>query len=117
MEIVLTELSPSQSIRIRLAAIPLMLITGRPYGLYRDKLFELFANQPVTQLRSLLIDSGANITFQVPLYLGLLTWGGASPQQMLVAGTSIVIIASTSGRPCGVFLSYCRKLFRLSGPS
>lgn len=111
VEIVLAKLEPNQSISIRLAAIPLMLATGRPYGLYRDYLFDRFGNERATQLRSLLIDSAANTTFQVPLYLGLLAWGGASPQQMLIAATSIVIIASISGWPYGVFLNYWRKLF------
>ena len=110
VEIVVTRLEPSQSVSIRLAAIPLMLITGRPYGAYRDKLFDWFRGGRGSQLRSLLIDSFANMTFQVPLYLGLLAWGGASPQQMLVAATSILIISSISGRPYGLFLNLCRKL-------
>ena len=110
VEIVVTRLEPSQSVNIRLAAIPLMLITGRPYGAYRDKLFDWFGGRRASQLRSLLIDSFANMTFQVPLYLGLLAWGGASPHQMLVAATSILIISSISGRPYGLFLNLCRKL-------
>jgi hypothetical protein len=112
VEIVLAGLQPIQSFSIRLAAVPLILIIGRPYGLYRDKLFALFGDKPATQLRSLMIDSLANVTFQVPVYLALLSWGGASLQQMAIAATSIVIIAATSGRPYGVFLGLCRKLFR-----
>jgi hypothetical protein len=114
VEIVIARLEPVQSASIRLSAVPLMLITGRPYGLYRDKLFELFGGEHATQLRSLLIDTVANMTFQIPLYLGLLAWGGATARQMLVAATSIAIIASISGRPYGVFLNYSRKLFGVS---
>ena len=111
VEIVLTGLEPIQSFWIRLAAIPVMLITGRPYGIYRDMLFERFGKRRRSRLSSLLIDSVANLTFQVPMYLGLLAWGGASIRQMIVAATSVAFLAAISGRPYGVFLNGCRKLF------
>ena len=114
VEIVITELDPVQSLRIRLAAIPLMLISGRPYGLYRDWLFCRIGGVRNAGTAPLLIDSFANATFQVPLYLGLLAWGGATPSQMLVASVSILVIASVSGRPYGMFLNYCRR--RLGAP-
>ncbi len=114
VEIVVAGLEPAQSAAIRFAAIPLMLVTGRPYGIYRDKLFERFGDEPPTPLRSLLIDSAANISFQLPLYAGLLAWGGASPRQMAVAATTIVIVASIAGRPYGVFLIFWRKLFGIA---
>lgn len=111
VEIVLSGLEPIQSLWIRLAAIPVMLVTGRPYGLYRDILFDRFGKGPGAQRGSLLIDSFANLTFQVPLYLGLLAWGGASFRQMMIAGTSIAFLAAISGRPYGLFLNACRRLF------
>lgn len=114
VEIFLTGLEPLQSLRIRLAAIPLMLITGRPYGIYRDWLFRRFHPARTQGVRSILIDSLANSTFQVPLYLGLLAWGRADPGQMLVASASIIVIASVSGRPYGMFLNYCRRLLGVS---
>lgn len=110
VEIGITGLDPLQSLRIRLAAIPLMLITGRPYGIYRDWLFRRFWGASARGMGSILIDSFANTTFQVPLYLGLLAWGGATASQMLMASVSIVIIASVSGRPYGMFLNFCRRL-------
>ena len=113
VEILLSGLEPGQSLRIRLAAIPVMLITGRPYGIYRDFLFRRLGGQSASRLRSLLIDSAANATFQLPLYLALLAWGGASRRQALVAATSILIIASVSGRPYDIFLHYWRRLFGL----
>ncbi len=114
VEIVVAGLEPAQSLTIRLAAIPLMLITGRPYGIYRDKLFERLGRGRVTPQKSLLIDSLANVTFQLPLYVGLLAWGGASSRQMLVAATTILMIASLSGRPYGMFLSWWRRRFGAS---
>lgn len=116
VEVVVAGLEPAQSLGIRLAAIPVTLITGRPYGLYRDWLFERFGGQRPARLRSLSLDTLANVTFQVPLYIGLLAWGGASAQQVLVAATTIGILASVSGRPYGVFLNYCRRLFGLPTP-
>lgn len=110
VEIIVTGLEPLQSLRIRLAAIPLMLISGRPYGIYRDWLFCRVRGARNPAIESILIDSFANATFQVPLYLGLLASGGATPNQMLVASVSILIMASVSGRPYGMFLNCCRRL-------
>ena len=87
-----------------------MLITGRPYGIYRDWLFRRIYGHRNGGIRSILIDSFANATFQVPLCLGLLAWAGAAPYQMLVAAVSILIIAGVSGWPYGMFLNHCRRL-------
>lgn len=114
VEIVLAGLDPTQSIRIRLAAIPVMLITGRPYGIYRDKLFAWFGDRRRSRFRTLAIDSIANATFQTPLYIALLAWGGASCEQMLVAAVSIIAIASVSGRPYGLFLNMWRGALGVS---
>ena len=116
VEIIVTGLEPQQSLRIRIAAIPLMLISGRPYGIYRDWLFRRICGARTRGTQSLLIDSLANATFQVPLYLGLLAWGGATPYQMLVASLSILVIASVSGRPYGMFLNTCRRLLGVPLP-
>jgi hypothetical protein len=114
VEIIVSRLEPCQSLRIRLAAIPAMVVTGRSYGLYRDYLFKRFVTAPAGRLAAIVIDTIANATFQLPLYLSLLAWGGASLRQMLVAGTSILIIAAVSGRPYGIFLSRWRKVMGAS---
>jgi hypothetical protein len=111
VEVVIAGLTLEQSARIRLAAIPVMLFTGRPYGIYRNWLFRLFGNKNASRLKATVIDTVANTTFQVPLYCCLLALNGASIGQMVTAVGSITIIAILSGRPYGVFLVWCRKLF------
>lgn len=44
VEVAVAGLALEQSARIRLAAIPVMLLAGRPYGIYRDWLFRLLGN-------------------------------------------------------------------------
>ena len=68
VEVVITGLTVEQSVRIRLAAVPIMLVTGRPYGIYRDWLFRLLSNKNTSSLKATAIDTLANMTFQIPVY-------------------------------------------------
>lgn len=113
IEIVIAGLSIDQSMRIRIAAIPIILFAGRPYGLYRDWLFKLLGGNgnKVGELKSTVIDTFANFSFQITLYLILLFINGATIEQALKAGGSIVVFLIISGRPYGIFLNGCRKLF------
>ena len=72
VELALARLTLEQTARIRLAAIPIMLLAGRPYGLYRDWLFKLTGAKSQQQVKATIIDTFANITFQVPVYSALL---------------------------------------------
>ena len=69
IEIVIAGLSIDQSMRIRIAAIPIILFAGRPYGLYRDWLFKLLGGNgnEVGELKSTVIDTFANFSFQITL--------------------------------------------------
>ena len=78
-----------------------MLFVGRQYSLYRNMLFRRFAGARATPLKSLAIDSLANVTFEVPLYLGLLAWGGVSLHQMLVAAMTILVAPPYRVDPTG----------------
>jgi len=111
VELGLAGLTLEQSARIRLAAIPVMLLFGRPYGAYRDWLFRMSGGQTTSQLKALIIDTLANTTFQVPLYACLLGLNGATIDQILTAVSSIIVITVLSGRPYGLFLIRCRRLF------
>jgi len=111
VEVVITGLTIEQSVRIRLAAIPIMLVTGRPYGIYRDRLFRLLSNKNTGPLKTTAIDTLANMTFQIPVYACLLALNGATIGQIFTAVGSILLILLLSGRPYGVFLVWCRRLF------
>ena len=111
VELVVARLTLQQSIGIRLAAIPIMLIAARPYGIYRDWLFKFMAGEKENQLKAIAIDTFANVTFQIPLYICLLTFNGATLGQVFAAVSSIIFIIIISGRPYGLFLVLIRKLF------
>ena len=114
VEVVVTGLTIEQSVRIRLAAVPIMLVTGRPYGIYRDWLFRLLSNKNSGPLKTTAIDTLANMTFQIPVYACLLALNGATIGQIFTAVGSILLILLLSGRPYGVFLVWCRRLFRVT---
>jgi hypothetical protein len=113
VELVITGLTLAQSTRVRLAAVPIMLLTARPYGIYRDWLFRLLGNEhtSTSQLKATLIDTLANLSFQIPVYCCLLAVNGATLSQVITAVSSILVIVILSGRPYGLFLVWCRRLF------
>jgi len=111
VEIVITGLTIEQTVRIRTAAIPVSLLIGRPYGIYRDWVFRRLNGAQRTRLQKALLDTFTNLTFQIPLYILILAMNGAKPLQILVAVSSILVIVALSGRPYGIFLGWCRRLF------
>jgi len=114
VELIITGLTLEQTIKIRATAIPISLIIGRPYGLYRDWIFKTITSNNKTALQTFLLDTFANLTFQIPLYILILLLNGATLVQVFTAVSSILIIVSISGRPYGIFLNFCRKLFGVS---
>jgi len=55
----------------------------------------------------------AFVTFQVPIYFAILALAGATIMQIVTAVASAIIVLTVSGRPYGLFLEWCRKLFRV----
>ncbi len=113
VEIFVAGLTPWQSAGVRLAAIPVILFIGRPYGIYRDWLFGLTDGNS-NLMKATAVDTFANVSFQIPIYCVLLAINGATVSQIVSAAGSIVVISALSGRPYGLFLEWCRKLFRIS---
>jgi hypothetical protein len=111
VEVVVAGLTLEQSARIRLAAIPVMLLAGRPYGIYRDWVFRLLGNMSSGPFKAAVLDTVANVTFQVPVYACLLALNGATASQILTAVSSIILLIILSGRPYGLFLVWFRRLF------
>jgi hypothetical protein len=110
VEVVVAGLTPEQSARIRLAAVPVMLLAGRPYGIYRDWLFRLLGKMNSGPFKTTALDTFANVTFQVPVYACLLALNGATASQILTAVSSVILIIILSGRPYGLFLVWFRRL-------
>lgn len=117
VELVIADMTLAQSAQARVTAIPIMLITARPYGAFRDWVFVLSGAKTGGQVRRGLADIGAFVAFQLPLYAMILLLAGANLRQVAAACATATIILAISGRPYGVFLERCRRLFGVaSGP-
>jgi L-alanine exporter len=113
VEFLVARLSPQQVMHARLAAIPVILVIARPYGIYRDWLFRACRIRDNDQAKAAVFDMLANVTFQAPVYAVILFFAGASLTQIMVALASAAVILTISGRPYGLFLDWCRKLFQV----
>lgn len=90
----------------RLIMIPMMLLTGRPYGIWRDWLFQ--AVKPIRTWSVMVTDSVAFMSFQLPIYILTLYIAGASWNEiitLIVTTSGIMLIIS---RPFGLYLDYVR---------
>ena len=101
----------SEVLRTRLIGAPLMIVTARPYGLWRAAVLARFAGG--SPLSVLLWDSLALIGFQVPIYVAILAAGGARGTELLIGGLGATAYMLLLGRPFGVFLDFVRGLFGL----
>ena len=120
-EIAISGMSLRQSMAVRLSAAPISLLVGRPYGLYRDRLFTWFQATEDARWKAAAVDTLASVTFQMPLYILLLWFAGARLDQMGYAVATVLLLNLISGRPYGLFLLWCRRCFgvgkRASGAS
>ena len=114
VEMVVAGLTVEQCLRARLTAVPIILATGRPYGVYRDWLWRLSGAENGVARRRVIADTTAFVSFQLPVYWIVLIFAGATFWQIVAASVSAIIILTVSGRPYGALLDLFRKLFRLT---
>jgi len=114
VEMVVAGLTVEQCLRARLTAIPIILITGRPYGLYRDWVWRLSRAEEGVVARRVIADTAAFVSFQLPVYWIVLIIAGASFWQIAAASVTAIIILLVSGRPYGVLLDVFRRLYRVA---
>jgi hypothetical protein len=111
-EIVIAGLSLSQSAHARVIAVPVIIVTARPYGVYRDWVLMLFrADGAGQRLRRLMADTAAFLSFQLPIYWMILALAGVDPRQIAVSSAGATVAICISGRPYGVLLDLFRRLF------
>lgn len=117
IEILLSGMSFQQSLSSRLVSIPVNIVIAWPYGLYRDRILRLSQRFVThgTWVKNL-ADLFAYVSFQSPVYVAILWFIGANPQQIVAAVTSNVLISMVMGVAYGYFLDYCRRLFRVTVP-
>ncbi len=93
---------------------PLMVLTARPYGLWRGWLFAVL--RPGTRLRTLVLDSFALLAFQVPIYVAIIVVSGAEGAGILWGTLGFAALMFLLGRPYGLWLEFVRRLFGLTTP-
>ena len=91
----------------------LMVLTARPYGLWRDWVFSKLS--PTSRLTEFLTDCVALLYFQVPIYVAILAVGGAEGLSILKGALGFAVLMFVVGRPYGMFLDFVRRLFGLTG--
>lgn len=91
----------------RAVGLPLMVLTARPYGLWRD--------WAMTRLPgpALLRDTVALLSFQAPIYAAIVLIGGADLAELGRAMAGVTAILLLSGRPYGLWLGVVRRAFGL----
>lgn len=100
-----------QVLDARVSGAILMVLSGRPYGLWRDRFMRLATETRGSQI---LWDTLALVSFQVPLYAVVLVISGASIDQVLRGSLGVIIIMLALGRPYGAYLSFIRGSFGLT---
>lgn len=92
----------------RAIGAPLMVLTARPYGMWRDWVMGL------ARPRSALVrDTGALMAFQVPLYAAIIRAGGADGAEVARGAGGAALIMLVAGRPYGLWLDFVRGCFGL----
>ncbi|MBO9432229.1 L-alanine exporter AlaE [Sulfitobacter sp. R18_1] len=101
-------MEPGEVLKTRLTMIPLMLFTGRPYGLWRDWFFS--TTKPTVSWSKTLIDGLAFLSFQLPVYAVVLFFVGADRSEIVLLLVSTAVLMFAVSRPFGLFLDAVRKV-------
>ncbi|MCQ0971608.1 L-alanine exporter AlaE [Paracoccus sp. TK19116] len=96
--------------RARLIGAPLMVLTARPYGVWRDW---MMAHARSGWFHRLGWDTAALLLFQVPIYAAIIWAGGASAAELLRGTLGAAALMMALGRPYGAFLDAVRGFFGL----
>lgn len=110
IELFIAKMDIVQSFTSRITAIPLNIVTARPYGLYRDFIVKLV--NPKQRIIKGFVDILIFVSFQVPVYIFVLLVAGADLDQIIKACSSVTIFFLVLGRPYGLFLDFLRKLLK-----
>ena len=115
VEILISGMTFQQSLASRLLSIPVNMAIAWPYGIYRDWIIKQSARFSSNRVVRLTADLVAFVSFQIPVYTGILIAVGASYDQIVTAVASTAVISCGMGVLYGQFLEICRRWFRVSG--
>lgn len=111
-ELVIAGVDPNKVFVTRLVMVPMMVLMGRPYGVWRDWLFQRV--RPRSQLSKITLDIAAFLSFQAPVYAATLMLAGADLAEVVAAVSSATMFMVILSRPFGLFLEIARKTARVS---
>ena len=98
----------------RTIGAPLMVLTARPYGFWRDWFLKI--TSPRSPGSTLIMDSIALLAFQVPIYVFIIFASGARGMGIVTGALGFAVLMLILGRPYGLWLEFVRSRFGLSGP-
>ncbi len=87
--------------------IPVMVISARPYGLWRDWVLNRVAGR--TKFSRIIADITAFLVFHIPLYVASLIVAGGSRSEIATAVVGAVAAMLVMGRSFGIYLDSVRK--------
>ena len=106
-EAVIAGMGAREVLVTRLIMLPVMVLTGRPYGLWRDWVFARL--RPARRFARTLTDIVAFLGFQVPVYAATLAVAGADRSEIATAIGSAIVFMILLSRPFGLLLDLCRR--------
>ncbi len=107
MELFVAGMEPREVLITRLINMPLMFLTGRPYGAWRDWFFR--TTKPTVSWSKTIIDALAFVSFQLPIYAVTLLIAGADRQEILILLSTTAVLMLFLSRPFGIFLETARR--------
>lgn len=113
-ELMVAGLEPVQVLIARAVTIPVMVVTGRPYGAWRDRVLRRL--RPRGRAGRIAADTLAFLSFQVPVYIAVLALAGAEAGEIAVAVGVALGFMLASARPFGLFLEAMRRRFGAAPP-
>lgn len=92
----------------------LMVVTARPYGLWRSWIMAKAA--PSSRTGQFVADTAALLIFQVPIYVAIIVAGGAEGHAIVKGTLGFAVLMLVLGRPYGLWLDLVRRLLGVDGP-
>ncbi|MBX2856359.1 MAG: L-alanine exporter AlaE [Rhodobacteraceae bacterium] len=107
IELAIAGMEPMQVLLTRAVMIPIMALTGRPYGLWRDWIFRRL--RPQGRRSTITTELIAFLSFQAPIYIATLALAGASFDEIATATGAAILAMLLISRPFGLFLDAVRR--------
>jgi hypothetical protein len=115
IEIFLSGMTFEQSLASRIVSIPINIAIAWPYGVYRDFILRLGDRMSRYKCTRIMSDIFAYVSFQTPVYIGILIFVGASYEQIVLAASTNALVSCGMGVVYGHFLDLCRRWFKVPG--